>query len=98
MDNKELLNPKGEMSNIARSMRALRAVQAYWGNDGTEELETKIKDLCSDLRHLCASEDFDFDGIARASQWNFEAEVEEEKETDAFIKKSDAWRKAHERI
>lgn len=69
-----------DIDNEERASTALRAVEAFWGNQGPEELETKISDLLANLRHLCDAEKIDFNKCNARGQYHHTAEVEEEEE------------------
>lgn len=56
--------------NGSRAEKAKGRVLDYSG----EDLRTDIVDLLSDLRHLCKSEELDFDDIVMMSEIHFEEE------------------------
>ena len=57
------------MCNRWRADRAANAIEAYWGEQGSEEPETKLKDLLNDLLHWCDGHGIDlYDVLERARQ------------------------------
>lgn len=58
--------------NMARIQRARKAVKGYAGE--FHDLEANIKDILTDLRHLCEAKGIDFEACNRSARNGYEAE------------------------
>lgn len=61
------------MNNSERAARALDALDDY-REDGRASLEEAITDFMADLRHLCGTEEIDYERCSRMAEMHFEEE------------------------
>ncbi len=64
-----------ERTNERRASAAFSVVHGYGGNG---DQKNSIKDLLTDIMHLCRQEEYDFDAMLNMSRLHFQAEIEEE--------------------
>ena len=84
------------MTNDERASNALHAVCAFWGDQGEEELQTKIGDLLANLRHLCDREGLSYDEADRCGRSHHACELLEEEGLAPDADERAAIRKADE--
>lgn len=70
-----------EVTNEGRAESAQAALNAFADAarmaEAGEDQETILRDLLTNLRHLCARDGVDFDAAVRMSAFHFDAEVSE---------------------
>lgn len=61
-------------TNQVRAQRAMLTLAPFYQDGNELDLEADIKDLITDLRHLCVAKEIDFDDLIRRSENSFEDE------------------------
>jgi hypothetical protein len=71
---------KPTMTNLERASAASKAVNSFATDLGmvNEPMNTRIIDLLTDMRHLAAQHDLDFDDLDRSAGCHYEAEINED--------------------